>query len=49
VVSLPHGFDDPNIADLTTDTTHVHPDYGMPVLAGVPVEVAPANGASASP
>ena len=37
VVSLPHGYDDPNIADLTTDTAHVHPAYGMPTLTAVPV------------
>ena len=39
VVSLPHGYDRPNIGDLTVDTTSVHPDYGMPTLAGVPVTV----------
>ena len=41
-VSMPHGFDQPNIADLTTDTDDVHPIYGMPVLSGVPVEIRPA-------
>ena len=41
-VSIPHGFDQPNIADLTTDTDDVHPVYGMPVLSGVPVEIRPA-------
>ena len=41
-VSMPHGFDQPNIADLTTDTDDVHPVYGMPVLSGVPVEIRPA-------
>ena len=36
MVSLPHGYDEPNVADLTTDTANVHPDYGMPILTGVP-------------
>ena len=41
-VSMPHGFDEPNIADLTVDTDDVHPVYGMPVLSGVPVGIRPA-------
>lgn len=41
VVSLPHGFDDPNIGELTTDTSAVHPDYGMPALTGLSVVLHP--------
>jgi anaerobic selenocysteine-containing dehydrogenase len=40
-VSLPHGFESPNISDLTIDTDTVHPVTGMPVLAAVPVTVTP--------
>ena len=40
-MSFPHGYDDPNIAELTVDTDDVHPDYGMPVLSGVAVTVRP--------
>jgi anaerobic selenocysteine-containing dehydrogenase len=38
-VSLPHGYDAPNISMLTIDTATVHPDYAMPVLSAVPVAV----------
>lgn len=39
VVSLPHGHESPDVSELTVDTDTVHPEYGMPVLSGVAVEI----------
>jgi len=42
VVMVPHGFGDPNVNILTSDTVDVDPLTGMVVLSGLPVEIAPA-------
>ncbi len=40
-VSLPHGWNDPAVNNLTSAVTDVEPITGMPRLSGVAVEVAP--------
>lgn len=42
VVSLPHGFDSPNVNALT-DEQHVEPILGTSILNGVPVTLRPAH------
>ena len=39
VLSLPHGYDDPNVGSLVTDCFTVHAQTGMPVLAGVSLTI----------
>ncbi|MCY3863494.1 MAG: hypothetical protein OXG67_16240, partial [bacterium] len=41
-VSIPHGWDDPNVCTLTTAEVDVDPLTGMVWQSGLPVQLSPA-------
>lgn len=43
VVSMPHGYAQPNVGNLTSGRVGVDPLTGMVLQSGVPVELAPAS------